>query len=75
MERFGREMFSRKREEYIALARDTFAEDMNGTLVDDLAGRIAVSPDAGDVAALKGDLDWLSRSRGLDGARREGEGK
>jgi len=72
LERFGRELFSRKREEYIALARDTFAEDMNGILVDGLAGRIPTSPDTGDVAALQGDLDWLSRSPGLDGARPKG---
>jgi len=72
LERFGREMFSRKREEYIALARDTFAEDMNAILVDDLAARIPTSPGAGDVAALEGDLDRLSRSPGLDGSRRRG---
>jgi len=72
LERFGRELFSRKREEYIALARETFAEDMNAILVDDLAARIPASPDAGDVAALEGDLGWLSRSAGLAGARRKG---
>jgi hypothetical protein len=68
LERFGRELFSRKREEYIALARAT--EGVEGVLVEGLRGRIPASPRAEDVAALESDVKWLARSFASEGARR-----
>jgi hypothetical protein len=71
LERFGRELFSRKREEYVALARDTFAEDMNDILLTSLGERIPSSPNSEDVAALESDVEWLARSLELHGARKK----
>ena len=72
LERFGRELFSRKREEYVALARDTFAEGMGEVLVEGLEGRIPSSPNAEEVAALEGDVKWLARALAPQSSRRKG---
>ncbi|MHC4252522.1 MAG: hypothetical protein ACYS9X_25670 [Planctomycetota bacterium] len=70
LERFGRELFSRKREEYVALARGSFTEGMDEVLVEGLRGRIPSSPSAGEVAALESDVKWLARAFATKGMRR-----
>ncbi len=75
LERFGREVFSRKREEYVALARTTFAQGLKEVLVGALEERVPSSPSTDDVSALEGDVGWLARSFASDGARRKGAGE
>ncbi|MHC5054584.1 MAG: GTPase [Planctomycetota bacterium] len=70
LERFGRELFSRKREEYVALARGSFTEGMDEVLVEGLRGCIPSSPSAEDVSALEGDVKWLARAFASEGMRR-----